>query len=267
MWRVKLTKRSLGGVVLLSSGLCVHRAQRTWAEPRDVLVIGGTGLMGSPTVQLLQSQGHRVVVLSRGRERGQGIARPKAPQCDMVQCDRTEEGALMRELLKEKIVVDYTAMRPGDIEQVLAAHRQKPLQHYIFISTNMVYPGGPENFDGGRFRVVYSGDVAAAVAAVVRMGAEVQGEAFNVGGESMTMEEYVREMSDILKMEMPQLPEPSEDATVWNYEKQGEVDITKAVKLLNFKPTPLRDWLTETVMWHRPLLETSVVDKSCARDG
>ena len=267
----------------------------------------------------------------------------------MIQCDRTEKGALLAELLKEnspRIVVDFAAMNPAHIEDVVAAHREKTLQHYIFISTNMVYPGGPESFDvsgrvpliteeqadldakdvpdtyGGRklqcevllkeasasdgfsfttlrppavvgpgcdnrherlqraasrmrllpprdgpqtaaaahgksFRVAYSGDVAAAVAAVVLKGPkDLSGEAFNIASEeSVTMDEYVKEMADILGTEKPSLPPPEEDASIWNYEKQGNVGIQKATEKLEFRPTPLKVWLTETVKWHQSLLQ------------
>lgn len=362
--RPKRFEKLKGGLLLSTIGvvlLCVCSKDRSLSVTMavaaqteklpDVLVIGGTGLMGAPTVRRLQEQGHRVVVLSRGHDQGIGTSgrRPDLPQCEMIQCDRTEKGALLAELLKEnspRIVVDFAAMKPADIEDVVAAHRKKTLQHYIFISTNMVYPGGPESFDvsgrvpliteeqadldakdvpdtyGGRklqcevllkeasasdgfsfttlrppavvgpgcdnrherlqraasrmpllpprdgpqtaaaahgksFRVAYSGDVAAAVAAVVLKGPkDLSGEAFNIASEeSVTMDEYVKEMADILGTEKPSLPPPEEDASIWNYEKQGNVGIQKAKEKLEFRPTPLKVWLTETVKWHQSLLQ------------
>ena len=46
-------------------------------------------------------------------------------------------------------VVDYYAMKPDHVQDVIAAFLKsdKPLQSYIFISTNMVYLGGPGNMD------------------------------------------------------------------------------------------------------------------------
>ena len=46
-----------------------------------VLVIGGTGLMGVPTVTRLLEAGSHVVVMSRGNTQGQGTCgcRPKLP--------------------------------------------------------------------------------------------------------------------------------------------------------------------------------------------
>ena len=46
-------------------------------------------------------------------------------------------------------MVDYYAMVPQHIEDVVAAYAlpSSALKHYIFVSTNMVYPGGPGGFD------------------------------------------------------------------------------------------------------------------------
>lgn len=110
---------------------------------------------------------------------------------------------------------------------------------------------------GKSFRVAYSGDVAAAVAAVVLKGPkDLSGEAFNIASEeSVTMDEYVTEMAEILGTEKPLLPPPEQDASIWNYEKQGNVGIEKAKEKLDFRPTPLKVWLAETVKWHQSLLQ------------
>ena len=125
----------------------------------DVLVIGGTGLMGAPTARLLQAKGHRVVVVSRGAAKGGGTHGLRADQpegCQHLICDRDggDEGsrsdafvAMLAAATTPRTVIDFTAMNKRHIEQVLAAHRRSPLLHYIFISTNMVYPGGPEDMD------------------------------------------------------------------------------------------------------------------------
>ena len=39
-----------------------------------------------------------------------------------------------------------------------------------------------------------------------------------------------------------------------NYEKQGVVDTSKAETELGFRPTPIAEWMDETVRWHAPLL-------------
>jgi len=314
-----------------------------------VLVIGGTGLMGAPTTRQLQAQGHRVVVMSRGSKSGQGAGgeRPELAPCELLQCDREDEEAFLRALSAPgcpRVVVDFTAMRPRHIEAVLEAHRQRPLDHYVFISTNMVYPGGPEDMDvsglpqpiseeavnleaadsapdtyGGRklrcerllqqaaaevslpattlrppavvgpgcdnrherlqrlaaglrplppprskrgnaarpgpFRVAYSEDVAAAACAVVARGRAVHGETFNVAcAESLTLEQYLAAVANVLGHEAVPAPE---DPILRNYEKQGELDVSKAERLLDFKSTAVADWMRETVAWHARRLDSS----------
>jgi nucleoside-diphosphate-sugar epimerase len=53
-------------------------------------------------------------------------------------------------------VIDYYAMNPGHVQDIVSAFLQsgKALQAYIFISTNMVYPGGPGNMDISALRPI-----------------------------------------------------------------------------------------------------------------
>jgi nucleoside-diphosphate-sugar epimerase len=164
---------------------------------KRVLVIGGTGLMGLPTVRHLLAAGHHVTVLSRGAgtsrsiiggsgaavaavggargssDGGAAVVAP-APEAGRVRdplpegvsilvCDRETEGARLRTLLSEQpfdAIVDYFAMTPAHVEDVISAHKARCAAaatkegeasrdsfFYLFISTNMVYPGGPADFD------------------------------------------------------------------------------------------------------------------------
>lgn len=67
--------------------------------------------------------------------------RPEPPDCERIRCDRRDYLALKEILVAvgaPRIVVDFAAMSPEDIEPVIDAHKRSPLAHYIFISTNMV---------------------------------------------------------------------------------------------------------------------------------
>lgn len=312
----------------------------------DVLVIGGTGLMGAPTARLLQSLGHRVVIMSRGSGNGQGVGghRPDQPECEILACDREDTAALLRTLDCEqcpRVIVDFTAMQPDHIQDIVAAHKQRSLKHYIFISTNMVYPGGVEDMDitalpqpvpeeaadlaaadaapdtyGGKklkceallqraseeqglpfttlrppavvgpgcddrherlqrlvadlpplpghtstrpptanpglFRVANCSDVAEAVAAVVALADQVHSETFNVAGsESVTLHEYVAAIGTHIGREPAEVPD---DPSIRNFERQGQIDVSKAQRILGFQGTPMAEWMGETVAWHARLL-------------
>jgi len=115
-----------------------------------VLVIGGTGLMGVPTVKKLVRAGHDVSILTRGQGLGQGTLKtaPDIPEgTALVTCDRNDAQALQKVLKGFEVIVDFVVQHPTDLDAIVAAHRASPLRHYIFISSNMVYPGGPEAWD------------------------------------------------------------------------------------------------------------------------
>ena len=113
-----------------------------------VLVIGGTGLMGAPTARRLRAAGRRVVVLSRGRAAGMGVAgrRPPFPEgCEHVACDREDEAAFAAALVADgcpRIVVDFTAMAPAHVGAVLAAHARRPAPCAVLTSLSSGVWGG-----------------------------------------------------------------------------------------------------------------------------
>lgn len=67
-----------------------------------------------------------------------------------VACDRMLEREKFRTILAESkfhVIVDYWAMLPDHVQDVIDGTQGTGLQSYIFVSTNMVYKGGPEAFD------------------------------------------------------------------------------------------------------------------------
>ena len=134
-------------------GIGADAGPRLVADAESVLIIGGTGLMGAPTAKLLAASGRRVVIMSRGHTKGMGTAgrRPDPPKgCQSLVCDREDSAAFVKALSSSscpRIVVDFTAMERRHVEDVLTAHEARPIQHYVFVSTNMVYPGGVERMD------------------------------------------------------------------------------------------------------------------------
>jgi len=287
--------------------------------------------------------------MSRGSSQAQGAQgqRPEQASCEIVTCDREDSEAFLRAITSPhcpRVIVDFTVMCPAHVEAVLEAHSKRSLDHYIFISTNMVYPGGIEDMDvtgltqpitedaadlagaavapdtyggqklkceallqqaardtgfpsttfrppavigpgcdnrheklqrlvaglpplpvrdskrpltrnPGAFRVAYCGDVAEVVAAAVSRGRLVHGETFNVAcAESISIEDYAAAIATTLGRASPEVPN---DAVLRNYERQGELDVTKAQRLLGFQPTPIADWMPEVVLWHQRLMAGS----------
>ena len=114
--------------------------------------------MGAPTVLQLLEAGQTVTVLSRGNPAGseqvhgtggqRGVTLPA--DVPTIVCDRDSEGPKLQNIITTggfDAVVDFYAMVPRHVEDVVKAHAVRGLAHYVFVSTNMVYPGGPGNFD------------------------------------------------------------------------------------------------------------------------
>ena len=132
----------------------------------SVCVIGGRGCAGTPTVEYFLEGGFDVTVLSRGgsgdghfgREANDGQNKAKQNRMEKLQargvkfigCDRMAEREKFREILAQSkfhVIVDYWAMGPDHVQDVIDGTARTNLQSYIFVSTNMAYKGGPEAFD------------------------------------------------------------------------------------------------------------------------
>jgi nucleoside-diphosphate-sugar epimerase len=117
--------------------------------------------------------------------------------------------------------------------------------------------------DGGIevHRSVFSGDVVAALLAIIARGAEVAGRAYNLGGyEIASLRQFVVESASILNVEVEILdipssalraaglePEQLSPYSTWANHLQS---IAKAQHELEFRPTPVESWLAPTIEWH-----------------
>ena len=132
----------------------------------SVCVIGGTGCAGTPTVEAFVNGGFEVTVLSRGGDGDGHFGRPanegqnqakqrrieslKERGVKFVACNRMTERQKFCNILAESkfhVIVDYWAMGPDHVQDVIDATKGTNLHSYVFVSTNMVYKGGPEAFD------------------------------------------------------------------------------------------------------------------------
>ena len=110
--------------------------------PRRVIVIGGSGHIGTYLIPLLVERSYEVISVSRGH------AKPYTPssawdRVQQISIDRTAEekagsfGTRIAELNPD-IVVDLIAFNRASVEQMYEALKGK-VEHYIFCSTIWVY--------------------------------------------------------------------------------------------------------------------------------
>jgi nucleoside-diphosphate-sugar epimerase len=110
-------------------------------------------------------------------------------------------------------------------------------------------------------RTVYSGDVVQALLAIVERGAELAGRAYNLGGrEIVSLRGFVEDSARILNtdveiVDVPRSviakagidPDGLSPYTTWGNHIQA---IARAQHELDFKPTPMEEWLPTTIAWH-----------------
>ena len=101
--------------------------------PLHVLFLGGTGNISTASVELLIARGHRVSILTRGKQ-----AAPAGTR--LLIADRHDEAAMRRAIGGDwpDVVINFIGYTPAEIaldHAVFAGH----IQHYLFISTTMVY--------------------------------------------------------------------------------------------------------------------------------
>jgi len=109
-----------------------------------IIVIGGSGHVGSYLIPALVARGHDVVNVSRGK------AKPYRPhyawdEIENVSLDRTAEenaGQFGKKIadLRSDIVVDMIAFDLSSTQQIVEALRGK-VEHYLFCSSIWVYGG------------------------------------------------------------------------------------------------------------------------------
>jgi 2'-hydroxyisoflavone reductase len=103
------------------------------AEPKSILMLGGTGFLGPQTVEAALKRGHKVTLFNRGKTRP-GLF----PDLEKLQGDREKDDLKALEGRKWDAVVDTSANVPRWVKkaaEVLGAN----VGHYVYISSISVY--------------------------------------------------------------------------------------------------------------------------------
>src|SRR5690242_19084286 len=107
-----------------------------------VVVIGGTGHVGTYLVPRLVEAGHDVVVISRG-QRAPYQAHSAWKQVELVTADRTAEehtgsfGSRVRDL-RPDVVIDMICFEPESAQHIVGALRDR-VQHFLHCGTIWVH--------------------------------------------------------------------------------------------------------------------------------
>ncbi|NOY80490.1 MAG: NAD-dependent epimerase/dehydratase family protein [Kiritimatiellaeota bacterium] len=98
-----------------------------------ILFIGGTGNISAVCAQLLHRQGHRIIVVTRGRS-------PVPAEYTAVRADRYDRRSLAAAVGERPIdvVVNFLGFRPAEIEIDYQLFRHR-VRQYVFISSTTVY--------------------------------------------------------------------------------------------------------------------------------
>ena len=98
-----------------------------------ILFIGGTGNLSSECAALLHSQGHEILVLSRGQ-------RAVPADYRAIRADRKDPSSVASALQGVKLdaALDFIAFEPSDVQMDFELLKDR-VQQFVFISTTAVY--------------------------------------------------------------------------------------------------------------------------------
>ncbi|KAH9496041.1 hypothetical protein Btru_014994 [Bulinus truncatus] len=139
--------------ILLILPECMTMAVEVPFIPKQILIYGGNGFIGTKTAELLIEAGHKLTLVNRGNWYWDSAFTVK-PFVQHIKCDRLHPIEKCPELQEyiynvEKIdaVIDFSAYQVQALEKSLnLVHRKTKL--YIYISTDSVYDVCIKNHEG-----------------------------------------------------------------------------------------------------------------------
>lgn len=101
-----------------------------------VIVIGGSGHIGTYLVPMLVREGHEVIMVSRGR-REPYIRDWAWEKAEHVSMNRSKDPAFVQKIadMNGDIVIDLICFELDEVKEMVAALKQTDLSHYLYCST------------------------------------------------------------------------------------------------------------------------------------
>ncbi len=134
-------RREFLHVSLAAGALLATRSSARAAEPRtvplDVLVFGGTGLIGPPLVEALVARGHKVVIFNRGKTKTDLF-----PEIERIVGDRDPskgDGVKGLEGRKFDLVFDDTGYYPRHVKTSSEILAKAGSGHIVYVSSISAY--------------------------------------------------------------------------------------------------------------------------------
>ncbi|MBL8860587.1 MAG: NAD-dependent epimerase/dehydratase family protein [Planctomycetes bacterium] len=128
---------SLAAGAILATRAHATQAPAQSAKPLDVLVFGGTGLIGPPLVELLVARGHKVVLFNRGKTKTDLF-----PDLERIVGDRDpskDRGVAGLEGRKFDLVFDDTGYYPRHVRTSSEILAKAGSGHIVFVSSISAY--------------------------------------------------------------------------------------------------------------------------------
>jgi nucleoside-diphosphate-sugar epimerase len=109
-------------------------------NPKDLLFIGGSGVISAASVRLATERGHRVTVLNRGKS----SVRPLPEEVETLQADATDKAAVDEALAGREFdaIAQFRAFTPEHVAEDITRFLGRTGQ-YVFISSASAYQKPP----------------------------------------------------------------------------------------------------------------------------
>lgn len=128
---------SLAAGALLAARAHAAEDRTPAAKPLDVLVFGGTGLIGPPLVEALKARGHKVVLFNRGKTKADLF-----PELERITGDRDPskgDGVKRLEGRKFDLVFDDTGYYPRHVKTSSEMLAKAGSGHIVYVSSISAY--------------------------------------------------------------------------------------------------------------------------------